>query len=64
MLYRHGDISVTFVIFDVLTVDGRDVTRVPYFERRRILASLVLRSPQWWVPEAFEDGHALWGCSL
>jgi bifunctional non-homologous end joining protein LigD len=60
MLHRHIQIPVTFVIFDVLSVDGRDLRRQPYSERRRILERLALAGPQWQAPQAFEDGKALW----
>jgi len=30
-----AEIPITFVIFDVLSVDGQDVRREPYRERRR-----------------------------
>jgi ATP-dependent DNA ligase len=42
------------------SVDGRDVTQEPYRERRRMLEELGLEGPRWRVPEAFEDGPALW----
>lgn len=48
------------MVFDVLSVDGRDVTRQPYRERRRILETLDLAGPHWCVPDAFHDGRALW----
>lgn len=60
MLHRHVDAPVTFVIFDVLRVRGRDLTRRPYGDRRRILGTLGLAGPHWWVPEAFDDGGAIW----
>lgn len=49
-----------FIVFDVLSVDGRDVRAEPYRERRQILEELRLDGSQWRVPEAFEDGEALW----
>jgi bifunctional non-homologous end joining protein LigD len=60
MLHRHAEIPITFLIFDVLSVDGRDLTRQPYCERRRLLEELGLAGPQWRVPDAFDDGKALW----
>jgi bifunctional non-homologous end joining protein LigD len=60
MLHGQAQIPVTFVLFDVLSLEGRDVTRRPYRERRRILRGLGLQAPGWWVPAAFEDGNALW----
>lgn len=59
MLQRHAEIPLTFLAFDVLSVDGRDLTREPYAERRRILETLALDGPRWRVPEAFDDGPAL-----
>jgi bifunctional non-homologous end joining protein LigD len=60
MLHRHAEIPITFLMFDVLSVEGRDVRRQPYSERRHILEGLGLSGRQWWVPDAFEDGNALW----
>jgi bifunctional non-homologous end joining protein LigD len=59
MLQRHGEIPLTFLAFDVLSVEGCDVTQEPYSERRRILETLALDDRRWRVPEAF-DGPALW----
>jgi bifunctional non-homologous end joining protein LigD len=60
ILHRPAEVPITFLIFDVLSVEGRDVTRQPYRERRRILEGLALAGPRWLVPEAFDDGAALW----
>src|SRR4051812_15683688 len=38
-------------IFDVVWLDGRDVTRLPLTERRVLLKSLPLRAPLFRVPE-------------
>jgi ATP-dependent DNA ligase len=37
VLHRHSAIALTYVVFDLLSVERRDVTREPYAERRRIL---------------------------
>jgi ATP-dependent DNA ligase len=34
MLFRHEEISLVFVAFDVLTVEGAGVRPLPYRERR------------------------------
>jgi len=34
VLHRHSEIPLTFIAFDVLSVDGKNVTRKPYRERR------------------------------
>jgi bifunctional non-homologous end joining protein LigD len=60
MLFRHDEIPLLFIVFDVLSVEGEDVRAQPYRQRRRILEQLRLDGAQWRVPEAFEDGEALW----
>jgi bifunctional non-homologous end joining protein LigD len=60
MLHRHSEIPLTFVAFDLLSLDGRELMHEPYRERRRILEGLGLEGPRWRVPEAFDDGPALW----
>jgi ATP-dependent DNA ligase len=40
VLHRHASIPLTFVAFDLLSVEGRSVTREPYVERRRILEEM------------------------
>jgi bifunctional non-homologous end joining protein LigD len=60
VLHRHSAIPLTFIAFDVLSVEGRDVTREPYTKRRRILDNMQLHGPYWRTPEPFDDGAALW----
>jgi bifunctional non-homologous end joining protein LigD len=60
VLQRRTGISLTFMAFDVLSVEGSSVMKEPYQGRRRILESLGLDGPQWWVPEFSDDGEALW----
>jgi ATP-dependent DNA ligase len=60
MLHRHAEIPLTFIAFDLLRLDGRDLTRQPHRERRRTLEELELVDARWRVPEAFDDGRALW----
>jgi bifunctional non-homologous end joining protein LigD len=42
---------VTFVIFDVLRIDGTDVMERPYSERRSLLEGLDLNGPGWATSE-------------
>ena len=49
-LLQRGEIPVTYVVFDVLSVDGRSTMRLPYEERRRLLADLVAPGDHWIVP--------------
>lgn len=49
---------VTYLIFDVLEVDGDDTTRLPYAKRRELLESLGMQGPHWQTPPAFFGGGA------
>jgi bifunctional non-homologous end joining protein LigD len=60
VLQRHSLIPLTLMVFDVLSVDGRTVTRLAYSERRAILDDLKLNGRFWRTPETFDDGTALW----
>lgn len=47
---RSRDNPVTFMIFDVLYLDGADLMPLAYLERRRILEGLELEGPNWRTP--------------
>jgi len=52
-------VPATYLVFDVLHLDGRSLLEVPYGERRELLESLGLEGPRWAVPPAFPgDGAA------
>ena len=59
ILNRDMSVPLTFVIFDVLQLDGVDFTRQPYLERRQELEGLSLDGPAWTTCERFDDGRAL-----
>jgi bifunctional non-homologous end joining protein LigD len=44
----------TFIVFDVLRVDGTDVTGLAWKERRRVLEGLELAGPTWHTPAVAE----------
>jgi bifunctional non-homologous end joining protein LigD len=54
----NGDYSfkLTFVVFDLLAVDGQLTMALPYAERRRLLDTLDLCDERWHVSPAFDDG--------
>jgi bifunctional non-homologous end joining protein LigD len=57
---RVQDTPVTYLIFDVLHLDGRDLRDLPYTERRSLLESLELEGPSWQTPaNHIGDGQAL-----
>jgi len=56
---------VVYLVFDVLYVDGRDVTALPYTERREILDGLGLNGPSWQTPPSFpREGEAVRQASI
>jgi bifunctional non-homologous end joining protein LigD len=50
----HRAEPLTFVIFDVLWLDGVSVCARPYMERRRLLEELELDDACWQTPPAFD----------
>ena len=48
---------VTYVIFDLLYLDGHDLTAQPYSRRRELLEGLDLSGPSWQTP-AYSTGQA------
>jgi bifunctional non-homologous end joining protein LigD len=56
----RATVPATYIVFDVLRIDGHDTTGLPYTERRRLLADLVPDGPCWQVPShRTGDGDAL-----
>lgn len=49
---------VVYVIFDLLHLDGRPTTQLPYLERRRLLESLQLNGDSWQTPRYFTGSGA------
>ena len=57
---RLRDTPVTYVIFDLLYLEGHSTTSLTYEERRRLLEELQLEGPNWRAPAYHPgDGQAL-----
>ncbi len=57
---RMADIPVTYLIFDLLYLDGRSLLDLPYSERRERLDELALDGASWQIPAYHRgDGNAL-----
>ena len=54
-LQLAGERPATFVVFDILRVDGHDVTHLPHSDRRALLEHLDLDRPCWHLSETFDD---------
>ncbi len=50
---------VTLMVFDLLALDGEDLTGLPLRERRERLDALALDGPHWKVPPVYDDGDLL-----
>jgi bifunctional non-homologous end joining protein LigD len=53
-----GSDPAVLLLFDVLHLQGRSLLRLPYTERRDILAGLQLAGPSWQAPPAFAGNGA------
>ena len=51
-------VPAVFLVFDLLHLDGRDTTALPWEERRARLDDLGLAGPAWQVPPAFDGPGA------
>ncbi|GAA4596386.1 ATP-dependent DNA ligase [Actinoplanes octamycinicus] len=51
-------LPATYLIFDLLCLDGMDYTGLPYLARRERLEELDLAGSRWMVPPSFGDGPA------
>ena len=57
-------LPATYMVFDVMRVDGKDVSDQPLGERRKILRGLGLEHSTWQVPDAYDDGPMLFEATL
>ncbi|EAX47111.1 DNA ligase (ATP) [Thermosinus carboxydivorans Nor1] len=53
---KTTEIPATYIIFDLLYIDGQSTLSLPYIERRRLLEELDLNGPNWQTP-AYKTGQ-------
>ncbi len=56
---RAAENPVSYPVFDLLHVDGHDLTGLPYVGRRKLLADVVPPGASWRVPEYYVGGIAV-----
>jgi bifunctional non-homologous end joining protein LigD len=54
---RAEEVPISYVLFDLLHLDGHDVTPLPYTERKRLLTELVPDEGCWTVPPQRSAGE-------
>jgi bifunctional non-homologous end joining protein LigD len=59
MLNGRSSVAIVYVIFDVLELDGRATTHLPYRDRRALLEEFALHDRHWQTSASFDDGAAL-----
>jgi bifunctional non-homologous end joining protein LigD len=59
LLHGNSAVALTYVVFDLLVLEGEPTLKLPYRERRSLLDRLNLGRGPWYVPDAFDDGEAL-----
>ncbi|TGN64186.1 DNA ligase [Nocardioides eburneiflavus] len=57
-------VPATLMVFDLLRLDGEDLTGRPLEERRALLEELPLGDSTWQVPAAYDDGDMLFAATL
>ncbi len=56
---RAAEVPAVLCLFDLLALDGRDVTGLALTDRRQLLETLIDNGPHWQVPAAHGDGGPL-----
>ena len=56
---RMEDVPVSYLVFDLLHLDGHDLTGLPLRDRRRLLDELLEPAPRWRVSPLHAEGEAL-----
>ncbi|MDP1820584.1 MAG: non-homologous end-joining DNA ligase, partial [Acidimicrobiales bacterium] len=60
---RAAAVPVSYVVFDLLHLDGHDLTGLPLTDRRRLLEQVLEPSPWWRTSPVHDDGEALLGAA-
>jgi len=53
---RAATTPVTYVVFDILHLNGSDTSRLPFDDRRRLLEQVVTAGSNWLLTDIYRDG--------
>ena len=56
---RANEVPVSYVVFDILHLDGHDLMGLPLADRRRLLGQVVEPAPRWRTSPVHDDGALL-----
>ncbi len=56
---RAAEVPIAYVVFDLLHLDGNDLTGMPLTDRRRLLDQVLEPGPRWRCSPLHDDGPAL-----
>ena len=56
---RAADLPIVYLVFDLLHLDGNDLTSRPLQDRRRLLDEVLEPAPAWRISPLHDDGSAL-----
>jgi bifunctional non-homologous end joining protein LigD len=56
---RTADVPASYIVFDILHLDGHDLTALPLADRRRLLDQVLDPGPVWRTSPLHDDGAAL-----
>ncbi|MEO7573481.1 MAG: non-homologous end-joining DNA ligase [Acidimicrobiales bacterium] len=60
---RSVEVPVAYVVFDLLHLDGHDLTGLPLTDRRRLLDQVLEPAPRWRSSPVHDDGPALFAAA-
>lgn len=63
-LRRAAEVPVIYMVFDLLHLDGHDLTALPLADRRRLLDQLLESGPAWRLSPIHDDGAALLAAAI
>jgi bifunctional non-homologous end joining protein LigD len=63
-LYNGHNTPIKYCVFDLLWLDGTDLTNLPLEQRKNLLKALVENDETFYYSESYEDGNALYEMSM